>query len=1060
MSYEAEFKGWDKLTLQDLIIAYRKAKADCYFEKMFPNAIKFAEYEENLITKLNSLLDTLKKDWGFQEKTAFLGEVMLVPKKLGIRNTTSVPKNQLYFSDPERAFKNLFKNNEVIPEFRVIGNFPVDAHILSALWINMVGRKLDSCLSDNCYSFRLKRVRNDQNKKDFHLSAIGSFEPYFRPYKTWRNDGFSAIRKELENNKSVIAICFDLKNYYHFIDPMVLDSKELHRGLGLKLNDDEIDFTNQLAMFLKQWSQKAEEFINKITKDPKDARGGLVIGLSAAQIVSNVLLYKWDKLLKKKLSPIFYGRYADDMFLVLQDPGSIYDIPDLMNFLKKQIGSMFLKQEKNGHCWHIHLGEKYQKNSKLIIQEDKQKLFILKGQSGLDLIELIQKDIRELSSELRLMPSPEHLEDSTAARVLCTTGDTQADALRRTDGLTIRRLSWSLQMNHIENLAQDLPPITWKNERVEFYKFAHNHVLRSENIFEHYFYLPRLLGFAVSLNEWEEAKEIVNNTFKSLKNLARKFKKGKKVYINGILCNVGQDLWRYMNGSLSWVFIDSIARYLDPKIFLNISTESKQEIQTLLKKVYDSKDLELLNWKPYLEYGLELIGNFFSKARLLAASDLSKYPYKKLIAEHPLINSDNKGLNIEVFKSFDKADLLVLDNLKEFIKLRNRSSRFEWTRRKELRKENFLPYLFPTRPYTPTEIAELIPQCVGINCSPEENASEIWAKFVKVLRGVWVNPDLLNIKLVTQRKNKNPQRLDIGNQIRNKVVIALTNIRTDTEDWDAMAGGDSNLQLERYKRLAEIVNQAIKLQPKPDYLLFPELSIPVKWVENVANKLTSSGISLIAGTEYNLFSNNEILSETCLILKDDRLGFPSYVKIWQPKLAPAIQEEEELLRRFGRYWYYPGTGKKSRLKPPKPIYNHNNFCFAVMVCSELQNSKARVKFQGEIDSLIVLSWNKDLDTFSALVEASTLDLHTYTILVNNRLYGDSRVRTPAKEHYKRDLARLRGGDNDYCVIVTLDIDQLRAFQSKAKRWVKKNDPFKPVPEGFKISKYRRKLPPK
>lgn len=126
-----------------------------------------------------------------------------------------------------------------------------------------------------------------------------------------------------------------------------------------------------------------------------------------------------------------------------------------------------------------------------------------------------------------------------------------------------------------------------------------------------------------------------------------------------------------------------------------------------------------------------------------------------------------------------------------------------------------------------------------------------------------------------------------------------------------------------------------------------------------------------------------------------------------------------------------------------------------MVCSELQNTEARVKFQGKIDSLIVLSWNKDLDTFSALVEASALDLHTYTILVNNRLYGDSRVRGPFKENYKRDLARLRGGDNDYCVVVSLDIDALRNFQRKAKRWVREDDIFKPVPEGFKISTYRR-----
>ena len=44
MNYKAEFKGWGELTLADLLVAYRKAKADCFFENTFPTAIKFAEY--------------------------------------------------------------------------------------------------------------------------------------------------------------------------------------------------------------------------------------------------------------------------------------------------------------------------------------------------------------------------------------------------------------------------------------------------------------------------------------------------------------------------------------------------------------------------------------------------------------------------------------------------------------------------------------------------------------------------------------------------------------------------------------------------------------------------------------------------------------------------------------------------------------------------------------------------------------------------------------------------------------------------------------------------------
>lgn len=108
--------------------------------------------------------------------------------------------------------------------------------------------------------------------------------------------------------------------------------------------------------------------------------------------------------------------------------------------------------------------------------------------------------------------------------------------------------------------------------------------------------------------------------------------------------------------------------------------------------------------------------------------------------------------------------------------------------------------------------------------------------------------------------------------------------------------------------------------------------------------------------------------------------------------------------------------------------------------------------------MMVLSWNQDLDTFSALVESASLDVHAHIALVNNREYGDSRVRSPAKEAYKRDVCRLRGGENEHVVVVELDIADLRAYQSRAKRWPSKDDSYKPVPEGFAIAPFRRTTP--
>lgn len=217
--------------------------------------------------------------------------------------------------------------------------------------------------------------------------------------------------------------------------------------------------------------------------------------------------------------------------------------------------------------------------------------------------------------------------------------------------------------------------------------------------------------------------------------------------------------------------------------------------------------------------------------------------------------------------------------------------------------------------------------------------------------------------------------------------------------------------------------------------------------------MNQSGINLIVGTEYLHPDAKSIVSHACLQLIDNRMGFPTPVRIWQEKRQPAPSEENELISRYGKTW-------ASTPSSEKPVYQHNGFYFGVMVCSELQNSKARVYLQGKIDALMVLSWNQDLDTFSALIEAAALDVHAYTVLVNNRKYGDSRVRSPAKESFLRELARVRGGENDFCVTVKLDVETLRAFQSRAKRWPGPSDPFKPVPEGFDLDSGRRVRPPK
>lgn len=111
--------------------------------------------------------------------------------------------------------------------------------------------------------------------------------------------------------------------------------------------------------------------------------------------------------------------------------------------------------------------------------------------------------------------------------------------------------------------------------------------------------------------------------------------------------------------------------------------------------------------------------------------------------------------------------------------------------------------------------------------------------------------------------------------------------------------------------------------------------------------------------------------------------------------------------------------------------------------------------KAKVDVLFVPEWNQDTETANALVECAALDMHAYIIQCNDRQYGDSRIRAPAKDSWERDVLRVKGGVTDYCVIGEIDVQALRQFQSSYCSLAK---PFKPVPDGFEIVFCRKVLP--
>jgi hypothetical protein len=940
-------------------------------------------------------------------------------------------------------------------------------HILSALWINQVGHKFDAALSKSAFGSRLRRYRPQPGSPEgaigaYHLDAIGSFKPYFAPYRQWREHVLQAIRAELQADQPVIAITMDLSSYYHRIDPGFIANEAFFDYAKFELEPWEFEFTKAVSTALCAWAGKSVEVLKRLGCEPPkkvgNYVGGLPIGISLSRVLSNALLVGLDREIEEQLIPVYYGRYVDDIFIVLRDPKNLRNSSELFNFIVNRTGCF--KDTTDGDIY-LELPGGYQGETFLSLQRSKQKVFFLEGRGGLDLLDSIESQIRSVSSERRLMPNPSKLESMAAAKVLAAAGNAseEPDTLRRADGLSVRRLGWSVLLRAVETLARDLRHDDWRAEREKFYKFALNHIIRPDKIFDHLDCLPRLLSLAVTLSDWANAKRLFDATIQSLERVQRATA-SKPIRVNGLETAAGinfEDQWNEIKNSVKKSAADAILRSLrwgDNRGSRPLPQAARDLCQAVGLESSD-EDLEELSCA-------------------IRESDWAKTAYKDHLRrdafrQRPLVK-DEQLLWTCYSRLNELSEFLRESAISRTLSTARISSKSDKTAEK-VSDSSFLPYLFPTRPYSTEEVSLFLPEkCVfSIRGADKEAGARNWARYVRALRGVWVWESLIDLKVevLTEIKTEtevetevetegNPPAerfkvaiLDSGS--RKGVLLGITSLLTSDDTWSGGASGRADLSRARYKRIEDVVNQAIKASPKPTHLLLPELSLPERWLDTVTGVLRESRISLIAGLDYHINESN-IHSEAVLVLTDDRLGFPAYVRIHQSKTYPAPAEDFLLRRDFGKHW----TADLS--KDPKPVYIHKGFAFGVLVCSELQNIENRFHFQGKVDCLMVLSWNRDLETFSALVESASLDVHAYIALVNNRRFGDSRVRAPEKENRRRDLCRLRGGENEHVVVVRLDPTKLREFQSRAERWPEDADPFKPVPEGFRIDSHRQAIP--
>lgn len=444
--------------------------------------------------------------------------------------------------------------------------------------------------------------------------------------------------------------------------------------------------------------------------------------------------------------------------------------------------------------------------------------------------------------------------------------------------------------------------------------------------------------------------------------------------------------------------------------------------------------------------GKDLGNNLENRSRRLLVHDLHRTPFKNLILEHKPQQLNkllrNRKDRFQFSPGFYRK-IKVNKSLTKFGSFLNRNQR-----QSILIKPIPLAFYFFTRPFS---LLDLTVSSIGWTQEKEDKRIFSFKTDFPYLFYPEASPrytkekvkDKLHLISITEK------------EMLSRPSIALINFETKDESYEADVKDKTEPDGSRIIRLFEILNDVLRVKRNIDYVVFPELSIPQKLLKYVANKLSGKGISLIAGISYTkalgimklgdkIIKQPLVLNEMIYILHQKIDQFSLQYAIRQSKEFAAIHEEAHLWDMAGKTLISDGI---------KYLINHKEFYFSSLICNEFLNIDYRQSLRGKIDALFVLEWNKDLNTYEPLVQSTSSDLHAFVIQDNNRKYGDTRVRAPYKEPHMRDIARIRGGELDYFILVSLDVSGLRKFQDNHRS---PGGPFKPVPTGYEMDKRRKK----
>lgn len=1094
-----------------ILSAYKKLKSCVFFDKTRVHVAKrIVEYEEGLRAQMRRdssvpFMATLEQDLNFIAsalvKKAPADWNALVKEIVESIQVLSFPKNvSSLFEERQSSQEGVLSDSSLHKEsiIRILGpdksipvvkriqsviDMDIRGFILGMLWVILIGAEVDRKFGEWVYGNRLKKtVRNDPTKA-LTLSPY-LFQPYFSQYESWRDKALRAAENIVDNDgDEAILLMTDLKAFYYSVDLRDNDLKQLCKHV-YRPETDGAPAGGQEKLAAQRLNDFVLEVIKRYSHLYDGSKGNekniLPIGFDPSCVLSNWCLEKFDREVIDRVRPAFYGRYVDDIILVVRAPKGSY-LSECLNSegftVETSIKALFelssdshFRRGGEGSDDQLqydllcpisstqaaeHVPEKnrdisYRINPKSLncpkseieLQASKTNLIAIAPNVHRPLLEHFKSTIAKNSSAFSLMPNVGDMDiDSVFEDIFEIDSAASPNKLRDLKELKLNPFELSKYLGQCQRV---LPLVS--DSKIRSISEQLLTLFSYQDLIAFYTVWEKLFEIMLFSGQINSATQLYCNIRRAIANLklAESLESPRP--------NHGQ------KNSLEDIQ-SALCSYLNEILIKTIALIDENNVQLFLElieeKYFSAETDQPLPGQTSLDEVSPLVNR---RASYFKSNMVDKYAmpippamvnaifnYERLSTEYPKTTLIDIAHIMQIMSS---AALNYVQNSTD-----QKTEQPAWRLEQEVEATlSPLPYMAKIQDIQfflyclcisygentfdlvseSTTIYDLINYFSYFNFRSEKKNS-----FSKAIN------DIVNRITVNQLDRTSPlsgygdtgfskTRSKIDHNIigvnrkdafnSNTVKIAVANVCLPGEILeDAIKGVPP--QFSDYQALERLTTESKR--EGANLIVLPELSIPFCWIPRLATFSANEDIAIVCGIRYVA-------------------GGPDQKKVYN---LTATILPFELESKTGTYRYAHLSLHNKVFFPPRevdfitnyqktPVYGRSfdlfvwkDFWFPVYCCFELASPFERIFFSSLADALIAVEWNPDVGFYDNILSALARDMSCYCIQSNNSIYGDSRIEQP-KETKNRTMLRITGGTNWSITIGNLDLAAIRDCQIK------------------------------